>query len=308
MKNYYFFKCILNIISLIFFGFSYYLYYSSLGRCFKGIDFCGREIKWIFIKVYQTVASCFFSSIPIFFIYFKLISRLHILHFLICFSIFYVISHGYSFEDHGLLNFIGFFLLLSIFIIFGIIIRRFISLIILTKKNHNFPKIIYVIILSFYYYDIIVPNNCNGWDKGLNNTFIHNNIKIYGCQIKFPKSCSYKILRYIQDFTKLCRMNCSSSFKKNKENILKNSKSPFISKKSKKIGFPLTNKGIVGMLDGKDEHILTKYVYNNLFDLENNTENISGYELILDFSKSDLGEYIIDLKFNESLSKGRKLL
>jgi hypothetical protein len=227
---------------------------------------------------------------------------------LIFYCIFYVISHGYTFEDHGLLNFIGFFLLLSIIIIVGFIIRGFISFIIQLNKAHNIQKISYVIILIILYYDIINPNNCSGWDKGLNNTFIENNLKIFGCQIKYPKSCSYKILKYVQDFTKLCRLDCSTSFKNNKDNIFKHSKSPFINKNSKKIGFPLPNKGIEGRLDGKDNYILLRYVYNNLFDIDNNTQNITEYELILDFSKTEVGEYIIDLKYNESLSNERKLL
>ena len=102
-------------------------------------------------------------------------------------------------------------------------------------------------------------------------------------------------------------MNCSSSFKNNKDNIFKYSKSPLINKKSKKIGFPLTNKARIGKLDGIDNYKLTKYVIDNLFDIENNKNN-SEYELILDFSNTDLGEYIINLKYNESLSKERKLL
>ena len=202
----------------------------------------------------------------LFFIYFKIISKLHIFHFLICFYIFYSLSHGYSFEDHGLLNFIGFLSILSLIIIIGLILKGFISL------------------------------------------TIENDLKIYGCQIKYPKSCPYKILKYVQDLTKFYHINCSVSHLNNKDIIFENSQSPFILNNSKKIGFPLTNKDIIGRLDGKDDIMLTKYVLDNLFDIENNTQNISDYELILDFSKNDLGEYIIDLKYNNTLSKERKLL
>ena len=308
MKNYFLSKYGRNIISLIFFCFSYYLYYISLEKCFSGIDVCGRDIRWIFRKAFKIVVSCFISSILLFLIYYKQLSKLHILHFIICFYLFYIFSHGYSFEDHGLLNFIGFFTVLTIIILFGIIIKGFILLIILIYKSHNIQKFSYVIMLSFFYYDITDPNNCIDWGKGLNNTFIENDLKIYGCQIKYPKSCTYKIFKYIQDLTKLYNIDCSISYKNNKDNIFKQSNSPFIYNNSKKIGFPLTNKGIIGRLDGVDDSILTKYVLDNLFDIENNTQNITEYELLLDFSKTDLGEYIIDLKFNESLSKERKLL
>ena len=266
MKNNYIFKYVINIISLIFFCFSYYLYYISLEKCFSGIDICGRDIRWIFRKVFQIVVSCFIFSIMLFFIYFKIISKLHIFHVLICFYIFYSLSHGYSFEDHGLLNFIGFLSILSLIIIIGLILKGFISL------------------------------------------TIENDLKIYGCQIKYPKSCPYKILKYVQDLTKFYHINCSVSHLNNKDIIFENSQSPFILNNSKKIGFPLTNKDIIGRLDGKDDTMLTKYVLDNLFDIENNTQNISDYELILDFSKNDLGEYIIDLKYNNTLSKERKLL
>ena len=308
MKNNYIFKYVINIISLIFFCFSYYLYYISLEKCFSGIDICGRDIRWIFRKVFQIVVSCFIFSIMLFFIYFKIISKLHIFHVLICFYIFYSLSHGYSFEDHGLLNFIGFLSIISLIIIIGLILKGFISLTIFIYKAHNFKKFSYVIILSFFYYDIIDPINCSDWGKGLNDTSIENDLKIYGCQIKYPKSCPYKILKYVQDLTKFYHINCSVSHLNNKDIIFENSQSPFILNNSKKIGFPLTNKDIIGRLDGKDDTMLTKYVLDNLFDIENNTQNISDYELILDFSKNDLGEYIIDLKYNNTLSKERKLL
>ena len=193
-----------------------------------------------------------------------LLFKLHIFHFLICFYIFYSLSHGLSFEDHGLLNFIGFLSIISLIIIIGLILKGFISLTIFLYKAHNFKKFSYVIILSFFYYDIIDPINCSDWGKGLNDTSIENDLKIYGCQIKYPKSCPYKILKYVQDLTKFYHINCSVSHLNNKDIIFENSQSPFILNNSKKIGFPLTNKDIIGRLDGKDDTMLTKYVLDNL--------------------------------------------
>ena len=40
---------------------------------------------------------------------------------------------------------------------------------------------------------IINPTNCDDWAKGLNDTYIENDNNKYGCQIKFPKKCDYKI-------------------------------------------------------------------------------------------------------------------
>ena len=60
--------------------------------------------------------------------------------------------------------------------------------------------------------------NCDDWPLGLNNTYIQNNKSIYGCQIKFPKSCIYKKLEYFQDYTKFIRKDCRyQNGKKEKE-------------------------------------------------------------------------------------------
>ena len=59
--------------------------------------------------------------------------------------------------------------------------------------------------------------NCNYWAKGLNNTYIDNNLEIHGCRIKFPKFCPYKLGKYVFDFTKWRGIECY----KNKENTKK---------------------------------------------------------------------------------------
>ena len=53
---------------------------------------------------------------------------------------------------------------------------------------------------------------------------------------------------------------------------------------------------------------MKSFILNNLFDIDNKTTNNTESELILDFTKGNLGEYIIDLKYNETLSKERKSL
>ena len=57
-----------------------------------------------------------------------------------------------------------------------------------------------------------------------------------------------------------------------------------------------------------DESLLKEYVLNNLFDLENNYNNFSEPEIMVDFSKNGLGELNINLQYNDSLSKERKKL
>ena len=308
MNKKYNYKFKYNFISLIFFCFSYYLYYKSLGRCFLGTDVCGREMTWIIKKVNQVAISGIISSILFFLIILNLISRLHIIHFLLIFCVFYKISNGVSFDDHGFYNFIGFISIFIIAFIILIIIKSFISLIIYYYKLHKISRLIFLLILFIIYFNITDPMNCNDWGKGLNETFLENEINKFGCQIYYPKICPYKILKYFQDLTKIYNINCSSISKNNKEIILQNSKSPYINKNTTKFGFPLTNKGIISTLDSFDDYVINNYVINNLFDVEKDMNNITGYELVLDFSKTELGEYIINVKYNESLSKERKLL
>ena len=88
--------------------------------------------------------------------------------------------------------------------------------------------------------------------------------------------------------------------------ILKKSKSPYINENTTKFGFPLTNKCPEGCIDGEDEIVLEEYILKNIFDVENNYHNFEKPEIIADFSKSINGELLLDLNFNESLSKERK--
>lgn len=67
----------------------------------------------------------------------------------------------------------------------------------------------------------------------------------------------------------------------------------------------MTNKIKEGKLDFKDD-ILRFFVLKNLFDIDKKGQENRNPELILDFSKDNFGEYIIDVKYNESLSKERK--
>ena len=142
----------------------------------------------------------------------------------------------------------------------------------------------------------------------MNNTSIDNNEQKYGCKIRFPKYCQYKVFSRYQDLTKIFGIDCSLKKSNSRKVILKKSKSPYISKKTKKFGFPLTNKCLIGCLDDIDDKILKKYVWDNLFDIEHNINNFTEPEIIVDFSRDNSGEMIIDVKYNATLSKERKKL
>ena len=92
-----------------------------------------------------------------------------------------------DFDDHGYFN-LQFFII--IFFVILIILSPLNWLIYFTKLKSKKYKIIY-----------------------LNNTYIENNVNKYGCQIVFPKECTYKIRKYFLDFNKLKGLNCSNSIK-----------------------------------------------------------------------------------------------
>ena len=161
-----------------------------------------------------------------------------------------------------------------------------------------------LLIYNFKFPDFI----CNDWEKGLNNTSIDNNKEKYGCNIRIPKYCPYKVFAPYQDFTKIFGINCSLKKSNSRKVILKKSRSPYINRETKKFGFPLTNQGSIGCTDGLDDKIIKKYVLDNLFDIENNFNNFTEPEIIVDFSKDPSGELLIDVKYNDSLSKERKKL
>ena len=156
--------------------------------------------------------------------------------------------------------------------------------------------------------------NCNEWPKGLNNTFIENDINIHGCYIKFPKVCSYKIGKYIFDLTKWRHLECFKNKENTKDKLLKFSKKPFINENSKKIGFPLVNKYPDLLLNFMEHNnTLIKYIKENLVDMNNVSLVNKIYkenkpELIVDYTHNPYGEIIINLNFNKTLSKERKLL
>ena len=65
----------------------------------------------------------------------------------------------------------------------------------------------------------------------LNNTSIDNDDEKYGCKIKTPKYCQYKLFSSIQDYTKILGINCRIAKSNSKKNLLKKIKSNFIIKK-----------------------------------------------------------------------------
>ena len=293
----------------------YYLYFLSLETCTEGIDKCYVKFRWIKLKIKEEVFSGILMEIMIQLIIHKYISKLHIIHIIFVLGYFYYKSHGLNFHDHGYFNFFYYLIMLSIFTVAFIPFDCFIIYYHFKKFTFKLITIYILIILLLNIFIRTITNNCDDWPKGLNNTYIQNDKSKYGCQIKFPKSCIYKKLEFFQDYTKFIRKDCRyQNGKKEKETILKYSKSPYINETVNRIGYPLFNKDRICFLDFPDyDNTLTKYFFDNLVDMDNK-DILDKYfkqkipEIEVDFSNINEPKLNINLNYNKTLSDERKLL
>ena len=155
IKKYFFIIYILikKYFFFIMFLLSYYLYFLSLGKCFDGVDECCVKFKWIKKKIIEEILSCLIASLLVELIFYNIVSKYHLFHFLIIFLLFYKYSHGMDFHDHGYFN-----LLFFIIIFFGILVALspFNAFIYFTKYKNKKYKIICLfflinIIYLFYF-------------------------------------------------------------------------------------------------------------------------------------------------------------
>ena len=300
-----FFFIFCNAFSFVLFIFSYCFYYLSLDKCLDGEDVCNKKWDWILLNIKRLVISSVIIIFLIILIIYKIISRFHLVHLILTFICFYYYSHSDYFHDHGGFNlvFLIILLFLTLILLFAIKI-----IVVVFKIKYKYKLVLILFLLSFYCIKIVDPMNCDDWGKGLNNTYIENDRSKHGCIIKIPKKCQYKVFSYTQDLSLLSHTSCSNKKKKARENILKFSKSPHIHINTMKFGFPLTNND-EGTKDGKENLILTAYTSKNLIDMDEKIPpELPKPEYIVDFSKDPLGELIINLNYNESLSKERKIL
>ena len=259
------------------------------------------------MKIIEELLSCFLMIILFEFIILKKISKLHLLHFASVFLLFYVYSHGIDFENHGYYNIVYYFIILITFIVLLLLFGFLISI---EKKKILLLLILSsLIILLTFQYLFNYFTDCKEWSIGLNNTNIDNNKTKYGCQIKIPKSCPYKIGKFFLDRNRFSSLDCRNKNLNSRENILINSNSPFINKNTLHIGYPLINKNEDLFLD-ENYLQLKNYFLNNLYDMDNTSLikslNEKQPEITIDFTKNKNGQMNINLNFNKTLSEERK--
>jgi hypothetical protein len=184
----------------------------------------------------------------------------------------------------------------------------------INKKRNTFEFIFFfflILLLLFFFYFIHSNLNCKDWHKGLNNTYIENDVNKFGCQIKFPKICPYKIGTFFLDLSKVYNIKCDGDLNAKKK-ILKSSDSPYISKNTTRFGYPLTNKDPMCLNKPTKTSNIPLYIKKNLIDMDNKNilEKLKNNtpEIIADFSKNKFGELIINVNYNDTLSKERKKL
>ena len=104
MNNKYF-----NVSIFISFFLLYFLFFLSLERCYEGEDKCCMRFKWMKKKIIQESISIFLTIIIFIMMLLKIISKIHLMHFILMFLLFYEYSNGITFDDHGYYNIKFFF-------------------------------------------------------------------------------------------------------------------------------------------------------------------------------------------------------
>ena len=202
--------------------------------------------------IYALSFLCFISSIIITIsmciIIFKNFKKYHLIIIFIIFLFFFIIDHHNIIVKHGLYNIILF--IVSTTILLSLLFLLHFLYYLLKKKKYI---VIILIILLFYslYFNLnkykLNQFSCEGWEKGLNDSYIDNSSKDYPCIINIPKphSCYIPEIGPLFDFTRYYRPTCLDPdlLKYEREKVLKDMENVryFELSEKKRFGYPLTN-------------------------------------------------------------------
>ena len=301
---------IYNFFIIILLFISVYSYHRSLLGCYEKDpkDCLTLKYRFFFIKkFYELLISCLSANI-IFFLYFKKkIDKIYPIILLI-FLLYYFIFHiGTDLDEHGTYNSILFIILSILFLLFFQLIYTIIYIFINKNyKNLFLPILIIICLFSFILYFIIYPfYDCKKWGYGLSNSKVYGRESLIDnkCYIERPKKCYKNMLNRIFDLSKITFKNCKIQNGHQKRILLKYSK--LLNKKSKNIGYPRTT------INNSDIIISTnleKYVFDEIYDLDNNNNSNIESEITLHFDEKNRGKININIKPNETLIKERKIL
>ena len=102
-------------------------------------------------------------------------------------------------------------------------------------------------------------------------------------------------------------METCAQNKNSKKKLLKYSNHLYINEKTKSFGFPLINK----LPNIPDNNNIEKFIKEHIIDMDKKDLIQKIYngnlpEIIIDYSKNNYGDVVINLQYNETLSKERK--
>ena len=306
---------VLNILAFLYIFKGRYDYLLSLEGCSASEHDCLFNIGYILRDIDNCVNSTMYFLFVLFLIQMNLCSRYYIIPVIIIFAELIITDHDSTFLHHGILNLLGFFVILSVgevlILIFLILYKSYKS-----KRRIIFYPLLTIlfILVSIFIYKNKENYYCKDWDKGLNNTYIDNDKSKYPCLMNIPKrKCLINIIGPFIDASKIVGRNCK--VREEKEKTLLKDISTFKDKeKVKRIGYPITL--------GKDPEIVGKqalysdtlleFVRNNLIDMDDQEqlsklEDYQKPEVILDFTEDPFGQMKININHKDQLAKERKL-
>ena len=306
---------LINVILLNMYGVYYYL--KSLKGCKNSRAFCLNHYslgKLIELFGNTLKASISFSIISVF-TYWKLISFSNLLIISFTYITFYIFDHSDNFENHGYYNFYGFITLISI----EIPLFLYISYISKFIKKKLFKQLGYLItpalvIFLIFYLKYKILKNCYRYNIGLNGVKIDDDPQKYSCFYDYPKKCYIDILSPFMDYSYYAGGDCKTI------RDLKEQKRYFtyflIDEKNyentTKFGFPITTTQEFSLRTQNDVKHFNERVSKRVIDMdkyykipENETKPLEP-EVVLEFSKDNIGEIKIKINKNENLAKERK--
>ena len=305
----------LNFLTILYIFEGRHSYLLSLEGCSGSEHDCLFNIGYILRDIDNCVNSTMYFLFVLFLIQMNLCSKYFILPIIAIFVELIITDHGSSFLHHGILNLLGFFVILSVG---EIVILIFL---VLYKSYKNKRRILFyslLTIVSTFVFIFIYKNKekyyCKDWDKGLNNTKIDNDRSKYPCVMNIPKSkCLISIIGPFIDASKIIGKDCRIREEKEKT-LLKDISSLKNKENITRIGFPITlgkDPEIVGK-EALYSDTLLEFVKNNLINMDdpiqlNKLQDYQKPEVIVDFTEDPYGKMIININHKDQLAKERKL-
>ena len=306
---------IFSIISII-------LYIIGLEGCVGDEVYCLERMGIAFFKkvAILILISCIIISIILILITFRKLSFFHLLYLIPFYIILMYYDNGSTLEHHGYYNFLG--LICFLIILYPLFIFIYIMILLFRKKKYKifiYIFAIFLILLICFTIYIQINTKCDGWNIGLNNTRIYNNEDEYACQINFPKKCYINIFDGKLNMTKILNVKCNLKefSEKNKLfDFIKLIGNKYIKSNTKRVGYPLLNKGDFPENEQDGMKNLSIGVIKNLVDMDNLPPHITPDkipEIYIDFNDypedkySKYGKVHINIKKNETLINERNI-